>query len=841
MYALHAHIGATDVRLRFLFCLQLSAMVKKFEEAVSIIESINEKADRVQISRHQCRRLADRLKHVSPFIQQYWKADSNNIGVHVGNNHSDVLPPDEFAFANLLTVFRKSEMLVTECVSADWPSKILGRAVLQQEFEEIHESLHLCTTSLLLGEPVEPPDLKILASDAKLDETELLNNLSTTSASFYSTLAESLDSMTTTMKDMFDINHMYCPTVEDELDDLTHLPSYVQIAPSALRGERFQGIGDYGEVTKANWLLSTVVIKDFPWCGGYTDAWYDEAVPMIRYRHPRVMQLMGFVLDTKKVVTEFMLGGDLRKFIDERLQNHMLQDGPIFSLSEAMDIMRQIASALSFMHQSGYMHGDRVLTLNVMVKESQNHSLDVKIGDIGVSQKRRVQWRGDLDKPCPENLRKESIRWTAPEVYARTDGKEIVHYSAMSDIYSFGILCSEVLTGNFPFGDITDVAEVRSRVLAGERPRLPDALEPDLEQLIRECWQGGCSLRPTARKVCEKLERIMFPMPIAAPRICAGGESRFPSQGSDQYLVGEHPETAAPQVLDRQLSLPYYLRIPEADLKMIKVLGKGASACVYKAEWQSANCAVKRLFGAANILDLQREVEILMQLRHPHIVELLGFSADPCCIVMELMIEDLPSLYRRRVNTPGHHGPPFDYATTLSIIKQIASGMAHLHSFAILHRDLKGLNVLVHDHGDHVEAKVADFRVSQHTQGLSACNYIGSGFWRSPELLRAKETKAPFEYTTKEDIYSFAMTCYEVLTGKTPFQDALESYTPKRIIEMLLDPAGTWPIPRRPELPTADGVPLQLLHLIEDCWNDVPHVRPDFSEITDRLERMPVL
>ena len=149
-------------------------------------------------------------------------------------------------------------------------------------------------------------------------------------------------------------------------------------------------------------------------------------------------------------------------------------------------------------------------------------------------------------------------------------------------------------------------------------------------------------------------------------------------------------------------------------------------------------------------------------------------------------------------------------------------------------RDPKGKNILVHDCGNHIQVKIANFGVSQYTNGPSTYRYIGTGFWRPPELLRAIQESMPFEYTTKADVYSFAMTCYEVLVGKTPY----EGDTPRDVMEMLVSPRGTSRIPRRPLLPKSNGVNMELLHLIDDCWNDVPDVRPSFIDITNRLQLM---
>ncbi len=105
------------------------------------------------------------------------------------------------------------------------------------------------------------------------------------------------------------------------------------------------------------------------------------------------------------------------------------------------------------------------------------------------------------------------------------------------------------------------------------------------------------------------------------------------------------------------------------------------------------------------------------------------------------------------------------------MITQIAAGMAFLHGRHVFHRDLKARNVLVYEHPDSLHAKITDFGASQDFYVASPVESVGTGYWRAPEIFRAMRDNRQFEYTTKADVYSFAMVCYEILSGKEPFQD----------------------------------------------------------------------
>ena len=149
--------------------------------------------------------------------------------------------------------------------------------------------------------------------------------------------------------------------------------------------------------------------------------------------------------------------------------------------------------------------------------------------------------------------------------------------------------------------------------------------------------------------------------------------------------------------------------------------------------------------------------------------------------------------------------------------------MKSLHNHGILHRDLKASNVLI---GNFYISSV-DFVVPT---GLlvadfeSSAGADGTRFWRAPEVLLAlkNRNRRPEMFTEKADVYSYAMTCYEVVTGKTPLVNLKQND-----YDAVINGA-------RPQLP--DYLKDTYLEaLFRTWWHSDPSMRPDFNDIVNTL------
>ncbi|KAL2233532.1 serine/threonine-protein kinase STY46 [Sesamum indicum] len=265
----------------------------------------------------------------------------------------------------------------------------------------------------------------------------------------------------------------------------------------------------------------------------------------------------------------------------------------------------------------------------------------------------------------------------------------------------------------------------------------------------------------------------------------------------------------------------------ELDFSNSTLVGKGSFGEIVKASWRGTPVAVKRILPSLSddrlvIQDFRHEVNLLVKLRHPNIVQFLGAVTEkkPLMLITEyLRGGDL----HQHLKGKG----PLNPSTAVNFAMDIARGMAYLHSEpnVIIHRDLKPRNVLlVNTSADHL--KVGDFGLSklirvQHSHDVyKLTGETGSYRYMAPEVFKHRK------YDKKVDVFSFAMILYEMLEGEPP----LSHYEPYEAARYVAE--GHRPMFR------AKGFIPELRELTEQCWSADMNQRPPFLEILKRLEKI---
>ncbi|MBI2899554.1 MAG: serine/threonine protein kinase [Planctomycetes bacterium] len=210
------------------------------------------------------------------------------------------------------------------------------------------------------------------------------------------------------------------------------------------------GQGGFGEVWKARHhaLDQTVAIK-FSTDPGTVDELRTGGAIQHRLQHPAVVRTLGLNADADPpyVVMEYMEGGSLRSLLQTR--------GPL-SLGDALCVGRQVLDALAHAHARGVVHRDIKPENVLLAKGAEGERRAAKLSDFGLG--RSVDPSGILlsGRMAPEAERgvAGTLEYMAPE--QRKGGPA----DAKSDLYSFGVVFYEMLTGERPLGAFRYPSEI---------------------------------------------------------------------------------------------------------------------------------------------------------------------------------------------------------------------------------------------------------------------------------------------------------------------------------------------------------------------------------------------
>ncbi|KAM7408469.1 hypothetical protein PAMA_002274 [Pampus argenteus] len=267
------------------------------------------------------------------------------------------------------------------------------------------------------------------------------------------------------------------------------------------------------------------------------------------------------------------------------------------------------------------------------------------------------------------------------------------------------------------------------------------------------------------------------------------------------------------------------VQIPFGELVLEEIIGVGGFGKVYRGTWKDQEVAVKAARQdpdediTATAGGVKQEAKLFSMLQHPNIIKLEGVCLEEpnLCLVME---------YARggtlnRVLT-GRRIPPH---ILVNWAVQIARGMHYLHEEAvvpIIHRDLKSSNILLletieNDDIGRKTLKITDFGLAREWHKTTKMSAAGTYSWMAPEVIKSSL------FSKGSDVWSYGVLLWELLTGEVPY----------RGIDGLAVAYGV--AVNKLTLPIPSTCPEPFAKLMEECWDQDPHVRPSFSCILEQL------
>ncbi|RWR84515.1 Protein kinase domain-containing protein [Cinnamomum micranthum f. kanehirae] len=246
-------------------------------------------------------------------------------------------------------------------------------------------------------------------------------------------------------------------SVPDHVEIPTDGSDVWEIDPRLLKFENKIASGSFGDLYRGTYCSQDIAIKVFKPERINLDMqreFAQEVYIMRKVRHKNVVQFIGACTRPPSlcIVTEYMSGGSVYDFLHKQKGTFKLPS----LLRVAIDV--------------------------------------VKVADFGVA---RVQIQSGV-----MTAETGTYRWMAPEVI------EHKPYDHKADVFSFGIVLWELITGKVPYEYLTPLQAAVGVVQKGLRPTIPKHTHPKLAELLERCWQQDPSLRPDFSKIIELLQLI---------------------------------------------------------------------------------------------------------------------------------------------------------------------------------------------------------------------------------------------------------------------------------------------------------------------------------------------
>ncbi|KAG8921414.1 hypothetical protein FRC02_000248 [Tulasnella sp. 418] len=386
-----------------------------------------------------------------------------------------------------------------------------------------------------------------------------------------------------------------------------------------------------------------------------------------------------------------------------------------------------------------------------------------------------------------------------------------------TDMWAFGCLIAQILTGCIPYEEITQTMAVIWAINQCQAPmnNQDGKIEGALWNCLVNCWSQAPSDRPSVSQVNQllkvvepepsllvipqELERDIIPLDLSG-RVDISGRSA--SGGYSDIYRGTLRTTTEEM---------------EVAIKQLRVL----DSSYRKSKTTPAEHHKKRFL---------REVAVWRDLHHPNIVPLLGYALDSrgtLGLVSPWYPNGNVADYLR--STPSSSTQRASINLIYLQMRDIANGLAYLHSIPMVHGDLKATNVFV---TEGCRASLGDFGMSRildealHVHGLTTSQAYTGGTVRymAPELVIENPK------SSASDIWAFGCLVMQIATGTDPYNEQQNTFG---VLRAILD--GVPPMTNHGE-----QIGTILWDSLQKCWSMEPANRPTASELCAFLEELEV-
>jgi serine/threonine protein kinase len=449
---------------------------------------------------------------------------------------------------------------------------------------------------------------------------------------------------------------------------------------------------------------------------------------ILQFDHPGIVRYRDVFLAEHGLEERWFVVMDALKGIT--LERRILQCPRGLPWPEARVILMQCIEACAYAEARGITHRDLKPHNVMLLDKADEGGCRIKLIDFDIARD-----EGKMTAGSSRALLAGTADYMAPECVLQPGFKG----DAVSDIFSFGVLAYQTLSGRLPFPGVEDAG---GAAVLFERWK-------NAEKIPKTSFRTGTFL------ALEREAGLLLEKCLAVER-------------SARYVAFEALRAAFEKIRPRQVA-------GHSTYELTGFLGRGGLGNVYSGcrEPDLYPVALKqpRMDGVAKSAKERfcKEAEALREAPHPHIVQFIEYIQNREGIgdIQTLVMELLPGapewcLHRRIRNSP--NGLPLEEC--LGMFACFAEALHYLHGKGFVHRDIKPSNLYAPP-GDPQGAKLFDMGVVRSLRGTQTAGSVPGTFdYMAPEQARKLGERG----TPATDVYALGLSFFEALTGKFPFR-----------------------------------------------------------------------